>query len=447
MKRKIIKITASILSGILLVCVVLGSYAEMPDEDDAERTDFSEQAESSEPAEESETIAVTDATDSGEQRTERPDPPAAVNTEAVKEADKTELPEKTATTVTDVKNDEPATAVKSGETDPAGTVDKQEADPDETIEYEPEEASDDVTGDDTETEPDEDDGDGLIELDDDDPGFVEPDMIPETLANVTPEMRFEGITELQIGSEVSGTANEDKGTYHYIHSDRARTIVLTLKARADIRVQINDKPVSFEPAADEDGNACLECELTIRNGDTYIGLCGQSVSYRLKADVSLVEPETEEEITEPEEEIPETEEEIPETEGSDETDNAEQNEEVEEPVETGTSAEAGDDPDQAAGEPETAAEIQPDEPDIERYIIVHSSVEGQKRIYTNSYVKLTAEPVGYDGTEYTVQWYYSPDGGDTQIPIPGANSLKYVYQINNENLHYIWSVKVTPVDG
>ena len=80
-------------------------------------------------------------------------------------------------------------------------------------------------------------------------------------------------------------------------------------------------------------------------------------------------------------------------------------------------------------------------------MVIHSSIEGQKRVYSNSYVKLTAELFGYEGTDYTVQWYYSPDQGATRIAIPGADSLTYVYRVNDENIHYLWSVTVTPADG
>ena len=41
---------------------------------------------------------------------------------------------------------------------------------------------------------------------------------------------------------------------------------------------------------------------------------------------------------------------------------------------------------------------------------------------------------------------YSPDGGKTVIDIPNANELTYVYQINEVNYQYIWSIKVVLIE-
>ena len=492
MKRKIMKITASILSCMLMVCVVLGSYAETTDETILTDNGSAIQEETAEPVEVSDNIAEPETSDGGEAAEEAMESPVVENTEASDTADQTEsaddnsadtrIPENTepaadnteATETADVNEqiEEPSKAddsemnPESVEIQESGDEKAEEntAEPEEKNEdtdtqvtdvTEEDEAEDEKTDDAEDLFPNETDENGLVELDDEDHGYVDPDIIPESIANITPEMRFEGITQLYINSEVSGVACEDEKAYHYIHSEYARTVVLTLYTGSDIQVQINDKSVLFESATDGDGNDCLVYQTGIRAGDTYISLSGQSVSYRLKAS----QPVTDEEETE---ETPETEEtaettgeegegeetaEVPADESAAEPDDESTEEHVDEQVEAETPVETTDEAGDAPEEPEAAADEQPAEPEPERHIEIHCSIEGKKQVYTNSYVKLTAELFGYEDVEYTVQWYYSPDQGATQIPIPGANSLKYIYQINDENLNYIWSVEVTPVDG
>ena len=108
------------------------------------------------------------------------------------------------------------------------------------------------------------------------------------------------------------------------------------------------------------------------------------------------------------------------------------------PLGMGTAPETAE----ADGDSVTEEAAVEEKPAVERKVITHSSLEGLTEIYEQSYVVLTAELIGFEDTAYTVQWQFSPDGGETVIDIPGANELTYIYQINEANFQYIWSVKV-----
>ena len=453
MKRKITKIASALLGGMLLACAVLGSYAEMSDGDVL--------ADSFSPAAEEGIVETEAITDEEEQKDDKAtgktvaEPPAATDEEPQEEAANEPVAESQEETADEAAAELPAAPDKEPQEEsedaedadaagqePAGEIPEAQNKTDEENEPEPDENSDDVTDDEGQDEYNVTEEE-LIEFEDDDYGYLEPSAIPEKLQTVTPEMKFEGITELCIGSEVSGVANEEPASYHYIRSGSARIVDLTLYANEDIRVQINDKPVELEPDTDANGKDCMVCTVSLRSGETFISLSAQSVSYSLRADAPDADEETDGAI--PEETVKET---IKET--AVETDTpAEAKEEQPAPSEeapAGTEIAAA--PDEPAAElPVITGENWAENQDPNRYVIVHSSIDGQKRVYRNTYVKMTAEPVGYEGTDYRVQWYYSPDGGATQIPIPGADKLTYVYQVNDENFHYIWSAKVTPVDG
>ena len=510
MKRKITMITACILSCMLLVCVVFGSYAEMSDETIPDEIDSRIEEEASEEPEEPEEIpdedpadddaAVGESAESSDEDSQEdagapvtrndpePEPETAPAPEPESDpepaSDPASDPEPESEPASEPASDpepesEPASEPASDPA-PESTPDSepesepesepvpnpapdQESEPesdssdhseDPSGEEEPEAAEDgeDGSAEDAEIPQQEPDENGLYEIDDDDHGDIESFAMPEELVTISPEMRFEGITELKIGSEIDGTAVAAPGTYHYIRSGSARTVQLTLYASADIQVQINDQPVRLEAAEDADGNVCAACLVSARAGETFISLIGDSVAYRLKAALPAADEEKAEEETQ---EGPAASTDEANNEPSDEqagTEAADGNSDPTDPATDEPEATAGteDEAEQAENEPETTGEDQAeeaDEQDPNRYVVIHSSIEGRKRVYVDTYVKLTAELFGYDENEYTVQWYYSPDQGVTKIPIPGENSLKYVYQINNENLHYIWSVEVTPVDG
>ena len=78
-------------------------------------------------------------------------------------------------------------------------------------------------------------------------------------------------------------------------------------------------------------------------------------------------------------------------------------------------------------------------------IILHSSIEDAEYVYEGEEVTLTAEIVGLDNTEYTLQWYVSTDGGDSYEKIDDADGAEYVYEANEDSICWIW--KLTLVIG
>ncbi len=79
-----------------------------------------------------------------------------------------------------------------------------------------------------------------------------------------------------------------------------------------------------------------------------------------------------------------------------------------------------------------------------RTVRVISSLDGVSEVYSGTEVTLTAIPEGFDGIEYTVQWSYVTPDGETHI-ISGANELTYTFRITSENAHYVYHVKLTPI--
>lgn len=61
--------------------------------------------------------------------------------------------------------------------------------------------------------------------------------------------------------------------------------------------------------------------------------------------------------------------------------------------------------------------------DIGSEIVLHATVEG-------------VEP------PYTLQWQYTPDGGQTVLDAEGANSEEYRFVLDEENSRYLWRIKV-----
>ncbi len=98
--------------------------------------------------------------------------------------------------------------------------------------------------------------------------------------------------------------------------------------------------------------------------------------------------------------------------------------------------------DEASGKKESGAE----ENVAERQAIIHSSLEGKEFIYVGDEVTLTAELIGFDDVQVTLQWMYSDDGGKTFKPIEGANEQTYTYRVDKKNFYYIWQLVVSPTD-
>ena len=96
---------------------------------------------------------------------------------------------------------------------------------------------------------------------------------------------------------------------------------------------------------------------------------------------------------------------------------------------------------QEAGPEETEAEPAEDQPPVvERKILVHSSLEGVTEVAAGTEVVLTGELIGFEGVDYTLQWYCRVNGTGDFVPIEGAHDLTYVYEVNKDtylNSYYL----------
>ena len=85
----------------------------------------------------------------------------------------------------------------------------------------------------------------------------------------------------------------------------------------------------------------------------------------------------------------------------------------------------------------------PEEEEIIRTVNVSSNVAGDAAVYAGTEIVLSAKLTGFENVAYTLQWQYTPDGGETICDVPGANDAQYAFIIDDSNAHYLWRVSVT----
>ena len=89
------------------------------------------------------------------------------------------------------------------------------------------------------------------------------------------------------------------------------------------------------------------------------------------------------------------------------------------------------------------ADPTPGEEEIVRTITVSSSLEGVPVVYAGTEVTMTATLTGFEDVAYTMQWQYTPDGGETVVDVEGANGPAYTFTIDDGNYAYLWRLVVT----
>lgn len=77
-----------------------------------------------------------------------------------------------------------------------------------------------------------------------------------------------------------------------------------------------------------------------------------------------------------------------------------------------------------------------------RAIRIDTNLGGMKQVKEGTVVSLTATLTGFEDDVYTLQWEYSPDGGNTAIAIAGANKRTYAYRLTAENFGYMYRLVV-----
>ena len=148
-------------------------------------------------------------------------------------------------------------------------------------------------------------------------GYMDPEYLDEEIGEITPEVKYTNISEMKIGSTVSGSAGADE-IFYYIKATRTQNIVLVLQENGNIQIRINEHDVHF--IENEDGTKTYE--MKVQSGSDYIiGISGNG-SFRLTAEVKIVEETAEETVETIEEENVTAEEEdsnpAPESEASEE---------------------------------------------------------------------------------------------------------------------------------
>ena len=79
-----------------------------------------------------------------------------------------------------------------------------------------------------------------------------------------------------------------------------------------------------------------------------------------------------------------------------------------------------------------------------RSILITSSLDEGGIVTVGTEAVLNAELNGFrDEDRYTVQWQYSPDGGETILDAEGADGLNYHYTVNKQNFSYAWRLLLT----
>lgn len=70
-----------------------------------------------------------------------------------------------------------------------------------------------------------------------------------------------------------------------------------------------------------------------------------------------------------------------------------------------------------------------------------SNIQNLETIYPGMEATIHAEVTGAD-RPYTLQWQYSPDGGQTIVDVEDADAADFHYTVDEETVHYLWRVVV-----
>ena len=72
-----------------------------------------------------------------------------------------------------------------------------------------------------------------------------------------------------------------------------------------------------------------------------------------------------------------------------------------------------------------------------------SNIAGMTEVLDGTEVTLTAQLEGFENDQYVIQWQYTPDGGTTVFDADGANEENYTFFLNEQNVGYMWRIRVT----
>ncbi|MBQ8306281.1 MAG: hypothetical protein IJX90_08720 [Blautia sp.] len=133
--------------------------------------------------------------------------------------------------------------------------------------------------------------------------------------------------------------------------------------------------------------------------------------------------------------------------GFDEDDIAVDDTSVDPDPEDGSAEEDMDNADPEADEPEDLSDgvsADAEAKEADRVVVVTSSLDGLDEVEENTEAVLTAVFYGFsEDDDYSIQWQYSPDGGNTVYDAEDGTEPEYRYTITKETIHYAWRVVVT----
>ena len=132
-------------------------------------------------------------------------------------------------------------------------------------------------------------------------GYVDPEIIPDYVPDITTEIKFPEAVELHLDQAVSGSVDaENRAEYIFVYGS-SKTLVLSLEASSeDVNVEINKKTVRFTKDETVTSGFSGSCELNVTAGNEYdIVLTSSSpVSYKLIVkDATAVQEESKPEET------------------------------------------------------------------------------------------------------------------------------------------------------
>lgn len=93
-----------------------------------------------------------------------------------------------------------------------------------------------------------------------------------------------------------------------------------------------------------------------------------------------------------------------------------------------------------------ADEIIPEEVKV-RNIRIWSSIDNETRLEYGMVVVVYAELIGFEEDEYTIEWQYTPDQGQTIYTIPDAHDTSYAYYLDGNNQTYGYRIIVNWQDA
>ena len=80
---------------------------------------------------------------------------------------------------------------------------------------------------------------------------------------------------------------------------------------------------------------------------------------------------------------------------------------------------------------------------VVRSISITSNLDGQTEVVVGTPVTLTATLSGFEDVQVALQWQCSTDGGATFADLPEATDTALTFNIDMNNVNYLWRLKVT----